>query len=319
MIMSRLYKDKSALLNGFVNLYKTDDMTSSDAVCIARGALSKATGSRQKVGHLGTLDPLATGVLPICLGNATKLFDLLAFKRKKYIATFVFGTTTDTLDRGGKITSDNGKIPTLDEIRATIPRFVGEISQIPPLYSSKSVDGKRAYSYARQGVQIELPPKNVIVYSISADNSTNDTEGEYRFEIECGGGTYIRSLARDIAKALETVGYMSSLERTVSGAFNAENAVNISEFRNNPLPYVLPVEYALKNFASYTLTETETFKAVNGVNVPFDAERKTGVTDEPESNKTTENEFYFKTYSNEGKLLGIGKTDGRELRLTIRL
>lgn len=133
-------------VTGFVNLSKPAGMTSSDAVCIVRGVLSRAIGGRQKTGHLGTLDPLATGVLPIALGKATALFDFLAFKTKRYVAEFTFGTATDTLDRGGKTVRDGGRIPSAEEIAAVLARFTGEFMQTPPAYSAKSVNGRRAYS-----------------------------------------------------------------------------------------------------------------------------------------------------------------------------
>lgn len=263
--MSRLYKDKSLWLHGFVNLRKPCGMTSSDAVCIVRGALSAAVGGRQKAGHLGTLDPLAEGVLPIALGNAAKLFDYLAFKRKKYLAEFRFGCTTDTLDRGGEITESGGRVPDESEIVEAAQRLTGEIMQIPPAYSAKSVNGRRAYKYAREGEIVNLPAQQVTVYAFNPTGRTG--ADSYSFEIECGGGTYIRALARDMGEMLGTHAYMTVLTRVASGVFGIENAVSADEFRSDPLKYVLPIGYALDAFPECTLDETTAFRALNGAPV----------------------------------------------------
>mgnify|MGYP002801660126 FL=1 len=249
-------------ITGFVNLSKPAGMTSSDAVCIVRGVLSRTIGGRQKTGHLGTLDPLATGVLPIALGKATALFDFLAFKTKRYVAEFTFGTATDTLDRGGKTVRDGGRIPSAEEIAAVLARFTGEFMQTPPAYSAKSVNGRRAYSYARSGEAVELAPKLVRVDGFEL---IGGGEGVYEFAIECGGGTYIRSLARDLADALGTCAYMSALTRTKSGPFTAENAVTPDEFRLAPEKHIIPAEFALGGLKKVALDENSLKRALNGI------------------------------------------------------
>lgn len=302
-------------LNGFINLYKSDDMTSSDAVCIVRGIMSKASGVRQKVGHLGTLDPLAEGVLPIAVGKATRLFDLLAFKRKKYLATFVFGVQTDTLDRGGKTVYCGGRIPTAEEIESVLPSFVGKINQIPPTYSSKSVNGKRAYEYARKGQQVELAPKSVEIYSLRATNrqekpctdGTDDTIGEYSFEIECGGGTYIRAIARDMAEKLGTYAYMSSLRRLSSGDFDCNSAITLDVLRNaeNPTDYLIPTEFALRGLPRRTIPSEQLFRLLNGVPVRDDTDESS--------------DALFTVFSEDSVLQGIGSTENGTVKLKIRL
>lgn len=300
-------------LDGFVNVMKPKQMTSSDVVCIVRGALSAASGCRRKAGHLGTLDPLATGVLPVAVGKATRLFDLLAFKRKTYVAEFTFGRTTDTLDSGGTFSEERGNVPDEKEIREALPSFVGKISQIPPAYSSKSVDGRRAYSYARKGVEIQLPPKTVQVYSFELTGRKGEA---FEFEIECGGGTYIRSLARDLAAALGTVGYMSALERTRSGVFTVDTAVEIEDFRRAPLDYVLPMQIALSQFGRYTLNDGETKRALNGIAVPFCDERLTY----PEANgNSAQSDDAFVVYYTSDNPLGIGTIHDGKLKLKTRL
>lgn len=295
-------------LTGFVNLWKPEDMTSSDAVCIVRGVLSRVIGGRQKAGHLGTLDPLARGVLPIALGKATGLFDLLAFKTKRYTAQFTFGSATDTLDRGGKTVSSGGYIPSREEIEAVLPRFVGETEQIPPAYSAKSVDGKRAYAYARQGIEPQLPPKRV---NVSSFVLVGGKEGVYDFEIECGGGTYIRALARDVAAALGTTAYMSALTRTQSGPFTAQNAVGLDDFRSDPEMYVLPACFALSAYPEIGLNADETAKILNGIRVTPSMSMSGGATE------VTGN--LFRVNSAVGSLLGVGEYTKDGLRLKIRL
>lgn len=288
-------------VTGFVNLSKPTGMTSSDAVCIVRGVLSRTIGGRQKTGHLGTLDPLATGVLPIALGKATALFDFLAFKTKRYVAEFTFGTATDTLDRGGKTVRDGGMIPSAEEIAAVLARFTGEFMQTPPAYSAKSVNGRRAYSYARSGEAVELAPKLVRVDSFEL---IGGGEGVYEFAIECGGGTYIRSLARDVAEALGTCAYMSALTRTQSGPFTAENAVTPDEFRLAPEKHIIPAEFALSGLKKVTLGENALKRMLNGI---------------PAAATDIADGEYAAVYDEYGALAGLGLRNARGLVMKVRL
>lgn len=287
-------------VTGFVNIAKPADMTSSDAVCIVRGVLSRRIGGRQKTGHLGTLDPLAEGVLPIALGKATALFDFLAFKTKEYIARFTFGRTTDTLDRGGVFLADEGRVPTEDELKAALPRFLGDVMQVPPAYSAKSVDGKRAYDLARKGVMPELAARPVHIESIELLASNG---AEFTLRIVCGGGTYIRALARDIAAALGTVAFMSALTRTRSGMFTLEDAVTMDNFRAAPEEHIIPAGRALEGLPRLVLGPKEERMIANGVPVPsaYAAGESAAV------------------FSADGGLLGLGQADERGMRLRVRL
>lgn len=287
-------------VTGFVNIAKPADMTSSDAVCIVRGVLSRRIGGRQKTGHLGTLDPLAEGVLPIALGKATALFDFLAFKTKEYIARFTFGRTTDTLDRGGIFLADEGRVPTEDELKAALPRFLGDVMQVPPAYSAKSVDGKRAYDLARKGVMPELAARPVHIESIELLASNG---AEFTLRIVCGGGTYIRALARDIAAALGTVAFMSALTRTRSGMFTLEDAVTMDDFRAAPEEHIIPAGRALEGLPRLVLDHKEERMIANGVPVPsaYAAGESAAV------------------FSADGGLLGLGQADEKGMRLKVRL
>ncbi len=247
-------------MTGFVNILKESGMTSSDVVVKVRGILRRATGQKCKVGHLGTLDPMATGVLPIAIGNATRLFDISLDKTKTYVAEFQFGLMTDTIDSTGIIQSQDHKIPNISEIEAVLPRLIGKIDQIPPLYSAKSIDGKRAYKYAREGKIVELEPKQIEIFDIKLididNNSDNDCADKFSFVIVCSSGTYIRSIARDMGELLGTKAIMSSLKRTESGPFYIENAVALTDFEQDPLNNILDIDIML-NRMSFVNIDTE--------------------------------------------------------------
>jgi tRNA pseudouridine55 synthase len=207
-------------MKGFINIIKPQGMSSAYAV----GAVKRKFN--MPCGHMGTLDPMASGVLPVGLGKATRLFDYLLDKKKTYVATFRFGVLTDTLDTTGTVTATCDKIPTSDEILSVLPRFVGEIEQVPPLYSAKCVDGKRGYQLARQGVDFKLPAKKVTILNIELLGQKG--EADFDFKIECKGGTYIRSICRDLAYSLSTYATMTSLEREKSGCFTKDNAFSLA-------------------------------------------------------------------------------------------
>lgn len=254
------------MLNGFINLYKTPQMSSNRALSILKRAL-KENNIKTKVGHFGTLDPMAEGVLPVALGRATRLFDYSLDKVKKYRATFRFGVSTDTLDSTGTIVAEGRSDVTKEEIVSVIPSLCGEVMQVPPSYSAKSIGGQRAYKLARKGEEFSLPAKKVSVYSIDIVKQTD--KGVFVFDIECGGGTYIRSIVRDMASALGTVGIMTALIRLSSGIFTVENSVNIEDLPDNIADVILPMDCLLADFEPYCLDETRYFKVNNGLFVPL--------------------------------------------------
>lgn len=213
-------------MNGFINFFKPSDMSSAYAL-----NLIKKRFKGEKLGHMGTLDPLASGVLPVAFGKSTRLFDYLLDKVKVYRAVFTFGYETDTLDRGGKVVKENGIIPKKEEILSKLGSLVGEVMQMPPKYSAKNVGGKRGYELARQGIDFELKPKKVVILKIELTKRISDTA--YEFLIECKGGTYIRSICRDLAYSLSTFATMTSLEREKSGYFTKENAFSLEDIVNN--------------------------------------------------------------------------------------
>jgi tRNA pseudouridine55 synthase len=223
-------------------------------------------------GHMGTLDPLASGVLPVGIGNATRLFDYFLNKRKEYIAEFTFGVTSNTLDSTGEVV-ESGFVPSKEELEAVLPRFTGDILQVPPKYSAKNVGGKRSYDLARAGADFELAPKKVYIESVCLCEQVS--ENVFRFRIACGGGTYIRSLARDIAGAVGTSALMSALRRTQSGYFHIEDSVPFDELNEeNVESLIVPTERVLP-LETLVLTGRGKDKIFNGV--PARTDEKDGL------------------------------------------
>ena len=245
-------------MKGFINLIKPKDMSSARAVTAVKKKFNCPCG------HMGTLDPMASGVLPVGIGKASRLFQYLLDKEKVYVARFKFGFTTDTLDITGNITDSCAVLPTIDEIKAVMKNFVGEIDQVPPKYSAKCIDGKRGYQLARKGVEFELPPKKVTVLSAECLSQTDKDEFEFKFT--CKGGTYIRSLARDIATAVGSLGVMSALDRRAAGIFDYSNGVTVEEFMDcsDAEKYIIPADEAV-SFEKLVLSNERATKILNGV------------------------------------------------------
>lgn len=279
---------------GFINIDKKSGDNSSRPVNI----LKRITG--EPCGHMGTLDPLASGVLPIGVGRASRLFDYFLQKRKTYVATFDFGKNSDTLDSTGTFDVLDGRIPTQEEIENVLPLHIGSIDQVPPLYSAKSVDGVRAYDLARRGIQVELKPKRVEIYSIKLLERVSLSE--YSFEIECGGGTYIRSIARDLAASLSTCAVMSALRRTRSGIFDESSAVDIAKITpENVEEFIIPTEEVLP-FPCFRPNDFQAHKLFNGVLLRVQIE-----------------EGLYKVYDLNGDFYGIGEVKEGGMRIITKL
>lgn len=213
-------------INGVINVYKEKGFTSHDVVAKLRGILKT-----KKIGHTGTLDPDAEGVLPICIGNATKLCDLIMEKHKTYEAELVLGVATDTEDMTGNVIKKYDGIINIDkkQLEDVINSFVGEYMQIPPMYSAIKVNGKRLYEMAREGLEIERKPRNVHIYGIDILDISSSV---IKLVVNCGKGTYIRSLCRDIGEKLGVYGCMGYLLRTKTGIFELEESYRLSELQN---------------------------------------------------------------------------------------
>ena len=252
---------------GFINVDKPSGIVSSTVVNKIKWL------SGVPCGHMGTLDPLASGVLPVGVGNATRLFDYFLEKDKEYIADFTFGVDSDTLDSTGNLVQ-GGHVPNETEILSVLPTLCGDIMQIPPKYSAKNVNGRRGYDLARAGIEFELVPKKVRIDSVELLGKKEETADTYLFKIRCGGGTYIRSIARDMAAALGTKAVMSGLRRTQSGIFTLQNAIPFEVLEQDPSveeleQYLIPTDSVLP-FETLPLTDQEVGRILQGQRVKTD-------------------------------------------------
>lgn len=259
-------KRKGNPINGWVALDKPLGMTSTQAVGKIRWLLSA-----QKAGHAGTLDPLASGILPIALGEATKTIPYAQEDDKLYHFTVKWGEARSTDDAEGDIIATSDVRPNVEQIKNILPSFIGAIEQIPPRFSAIKIAGERAYDLARDGESFELKSRIVQVYDLRLVHATEEEAG---FEAHCGKGTYMRALARDIAEKLGTCGYVSHLRRLAVGPFNEENAISLDEFEKMvqsaaPEDCVLPVTTALDDIPALALTADEAHRLKNGQPVLF--------------------------------------------------
>lgn len=210
-------------MDGFININKPLGMTSSDVVVYVRRRLPRGA----RVGHGGTLDPEASGVLPVCVGGAARLFDYIIDKEKTYVATLALGRVTDTQDATGEIVEERPVNVTAGDIRGILPEFAGEIEQIPPMYSAIKKDGRRLYQLARKGEIIDIPARKCRVFGIELLEDIGDNK--YILRIRCGKGVYIRTLCHDIGARLGCGAHMATLERVAAGAFRIEDALTLEE------------------------------------------------------------------------------------------
>ena len=210
-------------MDGFLVLNKPLGRTSSDCVVFVRKRLPRGTA----IGHGGTLDPMASGVLPVCVGAATRLFDYIIDKQKTYVAELQLGVVTDTQDATGAVVETRSVNVTEADVRAALPRFIGDIWQTPPMYSAIKRGGKRLYELARRGESVEVAPRACRVDDVRLTASLGD--GRYRLEVDCGKGVYIRTLCHDIGAYLGCGGHMATLARTRAGVFTLENALTLEE------------------------------------------------------------------------------------------
>jgi len=237
-------------MHGVINLLKPPGMTSHDAVAFVRRALHI-----KRVGHTGTLDPAAAGVLPICVGQATRLAEYLQAGRKTYLAEATFGYETDTLDGVGQTVREGDPSGvTLDAMRGALEAFRGEIEQVPPAFSAIKRDGQKLYDLARAGQldESELSPRRVTIYDVQPTRFVPGVAGERLralIHVECSSGTYIRSLVRDVGRALGCGATMTFLVRLQSGSFSIEDAVTLEDIAADPQAVLLPLRAVLRGLA----------------------------------------------------------------------
>ena len=281
-------------MTGIILLDKPKGITSFGAVARVRRICGE-----KKCGHTGTLDPMATGVLTVMLGGATRFCELLPSHDKAYIATFRLGTVTDTLDITGKVLETREVNVTAEQVREKIKDFIGDISQLPPMYSAVSVNGQRLYDLARQGIEVERKAREVTVFSIDI-LSENEQAGEYEIAVECSSGTYIRTLIADLGEALGCGAVMTELRRTKANGFDISQSVTLEELeekmKNGEIEKVLiPVDKALEDYAVITVTEAQAKRFRNGGELDLQRlkyPRMLGV---------------FRVYDPEGNFIGLGE------------
>jgi len=296
--------------SGIILVNKEKNMTSHDCVNIVRRALKI-----KRVGHTGTLDPMATGVLPICVGKATKIADYISLGDKEYIAEFKLGIETDTLDITGEVKATSDKICTEEEIRDAVNSFLGIIYQVPPMYSAKKIQGKKLYELAREGIEISREPvrieiKEIEILKIDIENRL------VSMRVLCSKGTYIRSLIDDIGKKLGTYAVMTSLERTKSGMFHIENekVINIMDVKKgnlNLITNLIQVDKLFSQFRSIILPYNLEVRFKNGIFITLN-DLGMRVTDVAEDD-------IFRVYSTVGEFLALGVMVTDNSRLVLKV
>lgn len=248
-------------MTGIIPLKKTENMTSFLAVKRVRGI----TGEK-KCGHTGTLDPMATGVLPVALGGATRFIELLPTHIKAYKATFKLGVKTDTLDIWGEVIEESKETASLEQVLEVLPKFTGKIRQVPPMYSALKKDGVRLYELARQGIEVEREERECEIFKLEISQLSDN---EFSLYTECSAGTYIRSLIGDIGDCLNTGATMTSLNRTFACGISEDECITLDELENyrdnNELEKIIvPVDKMLMSYPSITVTKAQGVRFKNG-------------------------------------------------------
>ena len=249
-----------------------------------------------KAGHLGTLDVLGRGLLPITLGKGTKLFDYFLNKDKVYQTVFEFGYTTTTLDREGKITDKNDVEVSLEQLQAVCKTFIGKQDQLPPIYSAKKINGKKAYELARAGKSVDLKPKQIEIYDLKVLKQIE--KNKFLLEVHCSSGTYIRSLCRDIASSLGTFGVMQDILRTKCGSFDIKESFTIEDIEQGKYK-IIPLDTV---FDYEKLITYEADKLLNGQLINTDYQ-----------------DGIYRIYTDNSLFLGIGNVKNKRLKLDMRL
>ena len=288
-------------INGIIVINKPKEYTSHDVVAKVKKILNI-----KKVGHTGTLDPNATGVLPLLLNTGTKLSKYLIEHDKEYEVTLELGIETDTADiEGNVIKKEEVNWKKLNDIEETLNTFLGEQTQIPPIYSAIKVNGKKLYEYARSGQNINIEPRNIQIYKIELQKIDRQ-KNEINFRVHCSKGTYIRSLCEDIAQRLGTIGYMKELTRTKVGNFTINEAVKIEEIENNKEQIIkeklISIEKFFESKESIKLNKKQLDKFLNGVKIRIDKQ-----------------ENICRIYNENNEFIGIGTIEKNFLKREIIL
>lgn len=290
-------------MTGIILLDKPQNMTSFSAANRVRRILGV-----KKAGHTGTLDPMATGVLPIALSNSTRFIELLPVHDKQYLATAKLGITTDTLDITGTVLSESAVSVTSEQVHSAVHKFTGDIMQTPPMYSAIKKDGQRLYDLARQGVEIEREARRVTIHNIDLISFENN---EFTFTVSCSAGTYVRSLCDDIGKILGCGAVMTSLRRTSANGFSINECITFSELENavnnnEAEKHVKPIDSCFSCYEKITVTEPQSARFHNGGSLLLERLKKQYAAG------------LYRVYSPKDEFLGLGEVKDGEDSLFVR-
>lgn len=293
-------------MDGILIIDKPKGFTSFDTVAVVRKICKE-----KKCGHTGTLDPMATGVLTVLLGGATGFCNFLPNKDKAYIASLRLGTVTDTLDITGKIISQNRVDATAADFERAISGFTGEIIQTPPMYSAVSVNGRRLYDLARQGIEIERPERKVNIFRLDILEK-DEIKGEYKIYVECSSGTYIRSLVSDAGEILGCGAVLTELRRVKANGFTVDNSVTLDALRaaaegNNILRCVLPIDTVFIDYPEISVSAAQAKRFSNGGSLLV------------ERLQDCKGNGLYRVYSPDHIFLGLGNIDGSEEMKTAKI
>ena len=280
------------MANGILIVDKPQGWTSMDVCAKLRGIFHE-----RRVGHAGTLDPMATGVLPVFLGRATRAVEYAAGGEKEYVAGLRLGMTTDTQDTTGRVVDTRPAAVTMGQLEAVLEQFRGEIAQIPPMYSAVKIGGKKLYELARKGREVERAPRPVTIHSLTVEEQLGPEE--FRIRVRCSKGTYVRTLCHDIGQALGCGGCMSSLRREMAAGFTLADAVTLEQVQQlgaQAQSLLLPVDHCFRHLPALTLTPAQTKRVRNGGRFTFSQEGT------------------WRVYSPEGEFLAVSQ--GKDGQLT---
>lgn len=295
-------------MNGIIVIDKENGYTSFDVVAKMRRICGE-----KKIGHTGTLDPMATGVLPILIGNATKAQSLLPESDKEYEATLSFGITTDTLDITGKVLSQTESNVKSEDLEAVLPQFRGDIMQLPPMYSAVSKDGVRLYELARKGLVTEREARPITVYKLDLLNFDEQLQSA-QILVKCSKGTYIRSICDDIGQVLGCGAVMTSLRRVTACGYTLDDAITLEkakELSENGMleEYLIPTESVFACYPSVKVTEAQAVRFKNGGGLMLS---RTDVDD------NSENGAYYRVYNSSDVFLGLGYVNKEKEELSVK-
>jgi tRNA pseudouridine55 synthase len=274
--------------SGILIIDKPQGWTSMDVCAKLRGILRE-----KRIGHAGTLDPMATGVLPVFVGRATRAVEFASEGDKEYIAGLKLGIITNTQDTSGEVLEERPVSVTQDQLEAALVPFRGDISQVPPMYSAIKINGKKLYELARKGREVERPARIVTIHSLTVEGQTGPDE--FTIRVRCSKGTYVRTLCHDIGQALGCGGCMSSLRRTIAAGFSLEQSVPLADFQTaeNPADFLLPVDTCFAQYAPFSLPAELERKVRNGMTV-----KVSGLTDGT-----------YRVYSPDGVFLALSRAE----------